>query len=753
MRKLLTAILAFVMLFSLCAFAVTLDTAETAAEATEEAVATVQADELDIPLYDPTYGRLVYYNNFESQELGASAVGTYYTYCNTGFYDVTNAPVKISESGFTTIIADDPYATGNKVMKIVNTSTGEQYPQVWLNVTKDVPFTAVGTYTVVFDIVSKASEGINVRFNHEGNANGSDTQIATSVANTWSTASKSCELVPAGEDTSSTHYQAGRIWMHTGKINVPSTANPDDYSFYIDNLRMYYLPKGYVTTEALNIPVKADGTPETVYQTPANDVIPAAVTFDATTKKYVSVKDTYYIPGYAFLGWYDADGNKYTPETFTLSGTHSPKAMYGRWQKLGPGLNIFTGTTDAADFENGSTNNIGFRFNAANVGIRTVVDNSVELGGTGNTTRVLKTKGIWTYHHMFLPGVFEGGRKYEIKYDAYYSAAPLGKISTFNSWIINTGSTINHTQYGNSAENKAGKWYSGTQTVTPTNSVDYLEIQTKISKDSPSADVTDYTYQNIYFDNMSVIPYYKVTYVDVDGAEAVEYVLYDAEGDVLTSYTPDGTKFASGVTSYKLSEDGEVYSIDTPIALNNEDVVIYAAADAEIPGTVSTQEMRIDVDGENVVSSIRFKGFVSASNQSKANEYGFIATRKTFLDTLGAELTFGLKHEGKDMYAYGAAYALDENGEEIVNKSIGSDDDGNIIFAAVLTGISNDNADQVNEILVARPYIKYVNGDKEYVFYGETAENSLVGVAKSVDTTELRDDVKTHVENIVALEK
>ena len=55
MRKLLTAILAFVMLFSLCAFAVTLDTAETAAEATEEAVATVQADELDIPLYDPTY--------------------------------------------------------------------------------------------------------------------------------------------------------------------------------------------------------------------------------------------------------------------------------------------------------------------------------------------------------------------------------------------------------------------------------------------------------------------------------------------------------------------------------------------------------------------------------------------------------------------------------------------------------------------------------------------------------------------------
>jgi len=747
MRKLLTAILAFVMLFSLCAFAVTLDTVEAAAEVTEEATATVQADELDIPLYDPTYGKLVYYNNFESQELDSEATGTYYTYCNTSFIDAANAPVTVEAINPIKIVEDPVNGNGNKVVKVINEATGRQFTQFWL--TKGGDFTAVGTYTVVFDVTASVALPIKLRHHEDGNA-GSTVTVLTTTANAWSTGAKSIEILPYAERDNGT-YTVKHGWMHTDY--TVSESNIDDASFYIDNIRIYYLPKGYVTTEALNIPVKADGTPETVYQTPANDVIPAAVTFDATTKKYVSVKDTYYIPGYAFLGWYDADGNKYTPETFTLSGTHSPKAMYGRWQKLGPGLNIFTGTTDAADFENGSTNNIGFRFNAANVGIRTVVDNSVELGGTGNTTSVLKTKGIWTYHHMFLPGVFEGGRKYEIKYDAYYSAAPLGKISTFMSWIINTGSTINHTQYGNSAENKAGKWYSGTQTVTPTNSVDYLEIQTKISKDSPSADVTDYTYQNIYFDNMSVIPYYKVTYVDVDGAEAVEYVLYDAEGNVLTSYTPDGTKFASGVTSYKLSENGEVYSIDTPVTLANEDVVIYAATDAEIPGTVSSQEMRIDVEGEKVVSSIRFKGFVSVSNQSKANEYGFIATRKTFLDTLDAELTFGLTHEGKDMYAYGAAYALDENGEETVNKSIGSDDDGNIIFAAVLTGIENDNADQVNEVLVARPYIKYVNGDKEYVFYGETAENSLVGVAKAVDTTELPDDVKTHIENIVALEK
>ncbi|MBQ8758917.1 MAG: hypothetical protein IJZ20_04405, partial [Clostridia bacterium] len=645
-------------------------------------------------------------------------------------------------------ITDDPNGTGNKVVKVVNTTTGATaYPWFW--VTKNGDFAAVGQYTLVFDVTSKVNMNIQVRHHLDGSAGGYSTILTTS-ANQWSTGAKSYEILPYAErDNGIYTIKHGLI---AGEVTVPADAVADDYSYYIDNVRIYYLPKGYVTTEALNIPTKADGTSETVYQTPANDVTPAALTFDATTKNYVSVKDTYYIPGYAFLGWYDTDGNKYTPDTLTVSGTHSPKAMYGRWQKLGPGLNIFTGTTEPADFENGSTNNIGFRFNAANVGIRTVVDNSVELGGTGNTTRVLKTRGIWTYHHMFLPGVIEGGRQYEIKYDAYYLAAPLGKLTTFQSWIINTGSTINHTQYGNSAENKAGKWYSGAQTFTPDNSVDYLEIQTKITANSPSSSNTEYTYQYIYFDNMAVTPYYKVTYVDVDGTETVEYALYDAEGKLLTAYTPDASKFASGVTSYKLSADGEVYSIDTPITLANEDVVIYAVADAQTPGTVSGQEMRFDTVSGKVTSSIRFKGYISASNQSKANEYGFIATRKTFLDTLDAELTFDLTYEGNNMFVYGAAYALDENGEEVVNKSIGNDEDGNILFAAVLTGITNDNADQVNEVLVARPYVKYVNGDKEYIFYGAAAENSLVGVAKNVDTSTLPENEKANVEAIVALE-
>ncbi len=351
MRKLLTAILAFVMLFSLCAFAVTLDTAEKAVEATEEAVATVQADELDIPLYDPTYGKLVYYNNFESQELGTDATGTYYTYCNTSFIDATNAPVKVAAINPVQIVEDPVNGNGNKVVKVINEATGRQFTQFWLSNGGD--FTAVGTYTVVFDVTASAAIPIKLRHHLDGAA-GSAVTVLTTTANKWSTGAKSIDLLPYAERDNGS-YTVKNGWMHTDY--TVSESNIDDASFYIDNVRIYYLPKGYVTTEALNIPTKADGTSETVYQTPDNNVTPAAVAFDATTKKYVSVKDTYYIPGYAFLGWYDADGNKYTPETFSVSGTHSPKAMYGRWQKVAPGLNMLTGTTEAADFENGSTNN------------------------------------------------------------------------------------------------------------------------------------------------------------------------------------------------------------------------------------------------------------------------------------------------------------------------------------------------------------------------------------------------------------
>ena len=88
-----------------------------------------------------------------------------------------------------------------------------------------------------------------------------------------------------------------------------------------------------------------------------------------------------------------------------------------------------------------------------------------------------------------------------------------------------------------------------------------------------------------------------------------------------------------------------------------------------------------------------------------------------------------------------------------VEKIVEETEDGDSVFATVLTGIKNDVADQVNETMVVRPYVKFTKDGKQFTFYGATAENSLVGVAKAVDTTELPENVKASIEAIVALEK
>jgi hypothetical protein len=122
-------------------------------------------------------------------------------------------------------------------------------------------------------------------------------------------------------------------------------------------------------------------------------------------------------------------------------------------------------------------------------------------------------------------------------------------------------------------------------------------------------------------------------------------------------------------------------------------------------------------------------------------------------ETLETELTFEFKYNGADLYVSGIAYAVDENGEVSVEKIVEEDENGNSTFSTVLTGIKNNDADQVNETMVVRPYVKFANDGKEYVFYGENMSNSLVGVAKAVDTTELPENAKANIEAIVALEK
>ncbi len=273
-----------------------------------------------------------------------------------------------------------------------------------------------------------------------------------------------------------------------------------------------------------------------------------------------------------------------------------------------------------------------------------------------------------------------------------------------------------------------------------------IGTETYCNEEAPVAASTSITFEN----------YYTVTYYGFDGEVlksedvlageyALDLVLEDENGKYFEGWKVEGTKEA--VTSVNVTADVNIYPVfvDKTEAFEN----------------VQGNEMRFD--GENATASIRFKSVITAEEKNEADEFGFIVTRKSYLDkmaelgtadeTLETELTFDFKYKGDDLFVSGMAYQKDENGVITVEKIVEEDENGNSIFATVLTGIDNTKADQVNEIMVVRPYVKFTNDGKQFTFYGATAENSLVGVAKTVDTTELPENVKASIEAIVALEK
>ena len=81
----------------------------------------------------------------------------------------------------------------------------------------------------------------------------------------------------------------------------------------------------------------------------------------------------------------------------------------------------------------------------------------------------------------------------------------------------------------------------------------------------------------LYVDNMTVTPYYKVTYMDGDTMLGEAYVLDNGVGDILTSFNPedydDNIAMPAGKNAWSLTKGGEA-TLD--IELNNEDIVVYA---------------------------------------------------------------------------------------------------------------------------------------------------------------------------------
>lgn len=448
-----------------------------------------------------------------------------------------------------------------------------------------------------------------------------------------------------------------------------------------------------------------DGTEYAKYNTYADNVI-------TVNGSYFANADNYYV------NWQTEDGKAVIANKYTFNENATLNAVkYAR--KMTIGENAFSN----GDFEE---NYIEVRPSAGNLFI---VEDDEEHGN------VLKYQRINSGYGSVQRGViWETGRKYRIEYDAKLPAAVANQYNRVYGGA-------DHAAAGTAAI--ANEWvhtgvdYLHTATSEPTNG----DVFTLYINPVPAG------VENIvYYDNLKLIPYHKVTF-NANGAEgtapAVDFTL-DATYTI-TAGAGELTKDGFYLAGWATSADGEVVeSVDTVVG---EDIELFAVwapvADENAPESDSENfSMRA---GEK--AGMRFYASVTASQKSEATEYGFVVARADILEAIGydnAELKIGLDYNGNSegkLYVKGAAYVA---GTEL-DKYI-TEEDGKIIFAAVCTGLDITNKTQVTTKFVVRPYI---NIGGAYA-YGKPVVKSLYEVAKMIDTSTLHEDIVTYINTIIA---
>ena len=242
-----------------------------------------------------------------------------------------------------------------------------------------------------------------------------------------------------------------------------------------------------------------------------------------------------------------------------------------------PGLNMLTGTADTLDFETEGTFPITF---PGKLGTNmSVVDNDIKDTVAGNTSnKVLKTQGTsLRYEVMFLNVATETGRMYEINWDTYVTV----KYTGLCGWILNFNQDNSHVTIPSDGPWKEAnvdknEWYSHSYTSTA-QAKNEIQIQYKLAQDE------EYNESAVYVDNVSVYPYYKITYVDGQGTpiETLQ-ILRGEDGQLLTSYTVKSDNYPEWD-----GKDGTVRECIgwaktpgaaetlTEVALENADITLY----------------------------------------------------------------------------------------------------------------------------------------------------------------------------------
>lgn len=261
--------------------------------------------------------------------------------------------------------------------------------------------------------------------------------------------------------------------------------------------------------------------------------------------------------------------------------TESENATLNAGEIPSPGINILTGTSEAETFgtaegtytrpaEATSIKSFGVSGGSASIVLEDERGGVLKVTETGTAYPDV----VWT-----LSSVIEADRP------VYISLA--AKNQTRNMWF---GGFARNGITANSTENMV---YNPTPLYW--HNVDHNKINMPLPKANTWAEykialssVKDMsqlfirfdkkTGEILYLDDLSFIPYYKVTYYSPDGNDVLhtEYTLIDAKGNFLTSYEPNFTAYEGAFRGWATTQNGETVN---SVELAHEDISLYAIVD------------------------------------------------------------------------------------------------------------------------------------------------------------------------------
>ena len=417
----------------------------------------------------------------------------------------------------------------------------------------------------------------------------------------------------------------------------------------------------------------------------------------------------------------------------TASGTFNGEAYIESTEicilggkKAKPGLNLFTGTPEVLDFESIDDDMLSHLLQQNNGW-------TLSQDPLGEGKAVKAPAGGWAPFYLGKPlpdGTFEPERPMDFKADILKGGTDL--------FVWLNDMSVGYTTFGGSD----GAWFTSHRTVNlvadwknnPDEQSKYESFGEKGFTFITFAAMSDISADGygggnyLYTDNYSLIPYYKITYVKSDGSQTAVYVLYDGNGSLITSYTPDKTLLDTEFYEITVNGKTAVYPVSEPIPLAHEDVVI-TAYPAEKP--ITSDETSIRVTG---VAGIRFKAKASNATLLQDNvEIGFLATRSNetiqgYMEELSdGELTMTCVEN--EFALKGVAYKK-ADGVQVGANHLSEDGDG--IYSSFTVCVTGIPKKYYTENVLVRPYVTI----GETTYYGAAKEQSLYEAAKSYPDAE-----------------